>query len=349
MRSLVVAALYVLLLLPALIVPIGRVHARTYLLEIGYRSGRHFAADTLINVALFLPLGWLLRRGLRPYGLAGTRGVVVIGLACAALSLAIETMQYFLAMRYSSIVDVATNTLGGVLGALAEPLAESRGLQSARRPAHTRGASMSAMTMVLRVGGGLCLAVFVAVAFTPLVSHLNGRFELRAVPAPAGAIVVLGGGGVRADGSLTDVSLRRTLYGIDLYQRGLAPLLVLSGPRVEAALRAEGEARAALADRLGVPGSVIIVETTARTTREEAVRLAARLRSRGVGHILLVADAQGMRRAVAVFRRAGLDPVPVPAEDVPSTPRTPTARLALAQRLVIEGLALTYYRVAGYL
>jgi uncharacterized SAM-binding protein YcdF (DUF218 family) len=348
MRSLVAAGLYVLLLLPALIAPTGRVHVRTYLLEFGYRSGRHFAADTLINVAVFLPLGWLLRRGLRRSGPARMGGVLTVGLACAVLSLAIETMQYFLATRYSSILDVATNTLGGVVGALIEPLADSRGLRSAGRPAHTGRASMSAVTTGLRVGGGLALATFVIVAFTPLVTHVNGWFELRAIPTPSGAIVVLGGGGVRGDGSLTDVSLRRTLQGVDLYQRGLAPLLVLSGPGLEA-IRAEGEARAALADRLGVPASAIVVETVARTTREEAVRIAARLRARGIGQILLVGDAQGMRRAVGAFRHAGLDAVPVPAEDVPSRPSTPMARLALAQRLLIEGLAVTYYQAAGYL
>src|SRR5262245_42332778 len=100
--------------------------------------------------------------------------------------------------------------------------------------------------IVLRVGGALSLVVFFALAFTPVVTWASRWLEVRAEVAPAAAIVVLGGGGVRADGSLTDVSLRRTLHGIDLYQRRLAPLLVLSGPQIEAP-RAEGEARAALA------------------------------------------------------------------------------------------------------
>jgi uncharacterized SAM-binding protein YcdF (DUF218 family) len=201
---------------------------------------------------------------------------------------------------------------------------------------------------LLRVGGALSLVVFFTLAFTPLVARANRWLAVRPMVGPAAAIVVLGGGGVRADGSLTDVSLRRTLHGIDLYQRQLAPLLVLSGPQLEA-VRAEGEARTALARRLGVPAQAILTETAARTTREEAVRIAARLRPRGVERILLVADAQGMRRAVAAFRQAGLEPLPAPADDVPSAPSTPMARLAVAQRLVIEVMAVAYYHAAGYL
>ena len=201
---------------------------------------------------------------------------------------------------------------------------------------------------LLRVAGAVSLVAFLTLAFTPLVARANRWLEVRPVVAPAAAIVVLGGGGVRADGSLTDVSLRRTLHGIDLYQRQLAPLLVLSGPKLEAA-RAEGEARTALARRLGVPPQAILTETAARTTREEAVRIAARLRPRGVERILLVADAQGMRRAVAAFRQAGLEPLPAPADDVPSAPGTPMARLVVAQRLVIEVMAVAYYHAAGYL
>ena len=201
---------------------------------------------------------------------------------------------------------------------------------------------------VLRAGGALSLAVFFALAFTPIASHAGSWLAVRPVISPAAAIVVLGGGGVHADGSLTDVSLRRTLHGIDLYQRRLAPLLVVSGPQGDGP-RAEGAARAALAQRLGVPPAAILTETAARTTREEAVHIAARLRSQGADRILLVADAQGMRRALAVFRHAGLDPLPAPADDVPSAPASPAARLALAQRVLIETLAVAYYHAAGYL
>jgi uncharacterized SAM-binding protein YcdF (DUF218 family) len=201
---------------------------------------------------------------------------------------------------------------------------------------------------VLRAGGALSLALFLALTFTPIAAWASRCLEVRPRLEPASAIVVLGGGGLHADGSLSHVSLRRTLHGIDLYQRGLAPLLVVAGPE-RRATRTEAEVRAMLARRLGVPATAILTQTSARTTREEAVHIAAALEPRGARRILLVADAQGMRRALAVFRHVGLDPLPAPADDVPSAPGTPTARLAVAQRVLMEALALAYYQAAGYL
>ena len=52
MRSLLAAGLYVLLLVPVLVAPIGRVkHVHAYLMEMVYRGSAHFATDMLVNVA----------------------------------------------------------------------------------------------------------------------------------------------------------------------------------------------------------------------------------------------------------------------------------------------------------
>ena len=202
--------------------------------------------------------------------------------------------------------------------------------------------------VLVRLGGGVSLVLFFALAFTPLAAWLSRWLERPAHLEPASAIVVLGGGGLHSDGTLSDSSMRRTLRGIDLYQRGLAPLLVLSGPRFSVG-PAEGDVRSAVARNRGVAPADILVETSARTTREEAVRLATVLLPRGARRILLVADAQGMRRAAGVFGRAGFEPLAAPSEDVSSRPRTPGGRLALARRLFIEIAALGYYHLFGYL
>ena len=121
MRPLLAAGLYVLLLVPALLAPIGRVkHVHAYLMEMAYRGGAHFAADTLVNVALFLPLGWLLHRAARRRGATGPASLALVVVAGGLFSLSVETLQYFLATRYSSAVDVATNAVGAWAGAWAE-------------------------------------------------------------------------------------------------------------------------------------------------------------------------------------------------------------------------------------
>lgn len=163
----------------------------------------------------------------------------------------------------------------------------------------------------------------------------------------ADAIVVLGAGGVRPDGTLSDSSLRRALRGIELYRRGLAKTLVFNGPQNMTGY-AEAEIRATFAMQFGIPATALVVDTKARTTREEAQQAALLLRSRGVSRILLVGDVEGMRRATGVFERVGFDVLPAPTTDVSTFEGGPGARLLLTRQVLIELLALAYYRAAGY-
>jgi uncharacterized SAM-binding protein YcdF (DUF218 family) len=205
-----------------------------------------------------------------------------------------------------------------------------------------------AASVILRSVGAVALAGFLTIAYTPAANVLNRVFSAPERVEPAAAIVVLAAGGVRGDGTLSDVSLRRTLHGIALYRRGLAPLLAFSGP-ASGGGPAEGDVRSALAREVGVPRSAIVSETTARTTREEAIRMSALLLPRGVRRVLLVVDAQGAYRAARLFERNGFDPLLAPAEDVSSLGGSPEGRLDLARTIAIEIIAFSYYRVAGYL
>jgi uncharacterized SAM-binding protein YcdF (DUF218 family) len=196
--------------------------------------------------------------------------------------------------------------------------------------------------------GTIATLLFGVLAFSPLSTILARGMMVEGRLEPAAVIVVLGGGGVRGDGALTDSSLRRTLHAIDLYRRGLSPSLLFSGS-VSAAGGQESEARARLAREIGIPAGAVMTESRARTTREEAALVAGRLLPLGARRILLVADAQGMRRAREVFARAGFEVLAAPADDVPSVALRPEERLLLMRRVLMETLAWLYYRAAGYL
>lgn len=74
----------------------------------------HYGA--LLNVLLFVPLGWLAQRLTeRPWW--------QVALAGLALSLGIEIVQLTLLPRVADPWDVASNTLGAALGGLAAQLA----------------------------------------------------------------------------------------------------------------------------------------------------------------------------------------------------------------------------------
>lgn len=144
--------------------------------------------------------------------------------------------------------------------------------------------------------------------------------------------------------------MRRVIAGIELFKKGLAPLLVVSGTgSFEASTPSEAAVRAKLAVEMGIPPAVILTEETANTTYEESVRISNTLRGRNASRILLVTDSLHMRRAKQVFERAGLQVQPAASADYPTIVTSPGDRLWLAMRIVEESGALIYYRVAGYI
>ena len=77
-------------------------------------------ADIIINILIFIPLGILI------HGMLRTRFEMTIKISFLTLllgtvfTLSIESMQYFSITRYSSIIDVFTNTMGVAIGIVAD-------------------------------------------------------------------------------------------------------------------------------------------------------------------------------------------------------------------------------------
>ncbi len=201
--------------------------------------------------------------------------------------------------------------------------------------------------MILRAMGLIGLGLFVGAAFTPLPNVLSRWFGAPERLERAEAIVVLSGG-IRSGGILTANSLRRALHGIELYRKGLAPLLLFLGT-ASTAPSSEARAREELARAYGVPRQALLAAQEAWTTREEAAEVKALLQSKGIRRILLVTNPEHMARARWLFERAGFEVSPAPADEFPSGATTPQERLLLTRRILEESVALLYYRFAGYL
>lgn len=75
------------------------------------------AFDVLTNVAVYLPLGLFLTLALRRLPWRYTAPIIAVLLA-AGVSFGLETIQNWLPSRVPSNVDLACNTLGGLLGAI---------------------------------------------------------------------------------------------------------------------------------------------------------------------------------------------------------------------------------------
>jgi VanZ family protein len=84
--------------------------------------------DVVLNIAAYVPLGFLLARAFAAKVEMRRAVFVAAGLALLT-SVAMECVQMFMPARVASNIDVLTNGLGGLLGALASPFfAPTRGL-----------------------------------------------------------------------------------------------------------------------------------------------------------------------------------------------------------------------------
>ena len=158
-----------------------------------------------------------------------------------------------------------------------------------------------------------------------------------------GDAIVVPGAGVSDTCSPNVFAIRRVMLAHRAFVEGRAPIVIFSGSRPRKLPCAIADVMAALAVQLGVPRDRILVETTATTTWENALRTDPMLRRLGVRRIVLVTDRLHMRRAQACFEQFGYiverAAVPTP-ESIPDN----TTMLAMGVR---EAAALAYYWMEG--
>ena len=196
-----------------------------------------------------------------------------------------------------------------------------------------------------------------------MIGPLADPYPIQPVEtAPAAdAIILLGGTTkpIRGDmiyPDLTD-SADRIWHAARLYHAGKAPLIIISSGNVSGGLKRPSRARAMwmLLDALGVPDDAVVLEERSRNTRQNAVfteRIAA---DRGIRRVLLVTSYWHLRRAEAVFRRVGLEVIPV-ATDYKGRRRKffvmdilpHIGRLAFNSVLIREHLGYLVYRLRGW-
>jgi uncharacterized SAM-binding protein YcdF (DUF218 family) len=124
--------------------------------------------------------------------------------------------------------------------------------------------------------------------FTFMADHLVVRDSLDR----ADMIVVLGG----------DSNGERVDEAVDLYRRGYAPRLLLSGgPLAWRLTYAEWMKKQAMAE--GVPAAAIILESESRSTLDESLMCLPLVKQAGAQSIILVTSPYHSRRASVVFRK----------------------------------------------
>lgn len=137
----------------------------------------------------------------------------------------------------------------------------------------------------------------------------------------APAIVVLGGGikPAIAPRPWVDVSEAgdRVLYGAQLYKQGKAPVVIVSGGRIDwkGGGPPESQDMAEILEAMGVPPSAILQEPDSLNTYENAVNVKKLLEEKGIEkRVLLITSATHMPRSVLIFKRQGIETIPAPTD-----------------------------------
>jgi len=156
----------------------------------------------------------------------------------------------------------------------------------------------------------------------------------------AQAIVVLGA--AQFDGRPSNVLKARLDHAADLYQRGLAPLIVVTGGKQEGDRFTEAEASANYLATKGVPGDAIERETTSTNTYDELAATSRFLHERGINDVLLVSDPFHAYRIGAIADDVGLH------AHVSPTPTSPVHGVDNIEALLRETFAVAGGRIVGY-
>ena len=132
--------------------------------------------------------------------------------------------------------------------------------------------------------GLLAGAIALGVAFFGVGRYLEGPAQ---APSKADLVAALGGdNGARA------------VRVLEIYRKGLAPRVLLSGPEgAHSKVKTSHQRwRAAYLVGEGIPESAILYDGGARNSWEEAVNTLRLMRERKLGHVIVVSDPPHLRR-----------------------------------------------------
>ncbi|MBM3900255.1 MAG: YdcF family protein [Gemmatimonadetes bacterium] len=137
----------------------------------------------------------------------------------------------------------------------------------------------------------------------------------RDCAAPADAIIVLGA--AHYGGKPSPVLQARLDQALALYQRGLAPRVILTGGTAPGDQTSEAAVGRSYLRRAGVPATAMLMESEGRTTRASLTAVAAFTGPLEIRRVILVSDPFHLLRARTIARRLGFEALTSPAQQLP--------------------------------
>jgi len=188
-----------------------------------------------------------------------------------------------------------------------------------------------------KVAVGLVVLLVAYLGFTFAEVWLAARSDQA---RPAQAIVVFGT--AQYNGTPSPVLAARLDHAVDLYRRGLAPVIVVTGGNQPGDRFTEASAAAGYLLGRGVPDTDVLREVSGTSSWQSLAAAASFLGDRDIHDVLLVSDPFHSFRIRAMAGELGLD-----GHSSPTT-TSPIRGATEARYMVRETVAVAVGRVIGY-
>ncbi|HYH26030.1 MAG TPA: YdcF family protein [Blastococcus sp.] len=197
---------------------------------------------------------------------------------------------------------------------------------------------MVVWSLLTRVAGAAVLAAVLFVASTALAIWWTARQDSS---SQSDAIVVLGS--AQYNGVPSSIFAARLEHALELYEDGVAPVVVTVGGKAAGDQFTEAEAgRNYLADA-GVPGDALLAVPEGTDTLESMRVVGAAFAERGWQHAVLVTDPWHAMRAQRMAEDAGMEAESSPTRQGPAVQTRDTQ----FRYILRETAAYLLYRVTG--
>jgi uncharacterized SAM-binding protein YcdF (DUF218 family) len=192
----------------------------------------------------------------------------------------------------------------------------------------------------VRIAGGLLglLVLYLAVTFVQVwwASRQDGAVEAQ-------AIVVLGA--AQYNGEPSPVYEARLDHAAELYEQGMADVIVTTGGRLEGDTTDEANAGAQYLIEQGVPDSALRLEVDGRNSWESLSASARFLRDEGIDDVILVSDPYHSFRLGQIAGELGLDAHVSPTDSSPQSGGSELRAMLRETAAVSVGRIISYRRL----
>ena len=169
---------------------------------------------------------------------------------------------------------------------------------------------MIKVAVKVAIGVAALLVLYVGITFWQ-VWHASHQDHAQ----PAQAIIVLGA--AQYNGTPSRVLQARLDHAAELYERKLAPVIMLTGGRQPGDQFTEASAGEAYLQRAGIPESAMQLESGGRNSWQSLAAAARILKQQGLTKVILVSSPYHSYRIERIAHEVGLEGHASPATDAP--------------------------------